>query len=86
LSGRDLEGLAVWIDDGDGVVQRGEIKSLSALGITAIDANWKKVVGDDGHMKMQSQAIRNGAPIMIEDIWLATARDAQIAAATEAGK
>ncbi|HEY8066344.1 MAG TPA: hypothetical protein VIF40_16710 [Methylosinus sp.] len=86
LSGRDLEGLAVWIDDGDGVVQRGEIKSLSALGITAIDANWKKVVGSDGHMKMQSQAIRNGAPIMIEDIWLATARDAQIAAATEAGK
>ena len=86
LAGRDLEGLAVWIDDGDGVVQHGEIKTLSELGITAIDANWKKVVGNDGHMKMQSQAIRNGAPIMIEDIWLATARDAQIAAATEAGK
>ncbi|WP_020493720.1 TadE/TadG family type IV pilus assembly protein [Methylosinus sp. LW4] len=86
LTGRDLDGLAVWIDDGDGIVQHGEIETLAALGVTAIDANWKKTIDADGHMKMQSHAIRNGAPIMIEDIWLATARDARIAAATEAGE
>jgi hypothetical protein len=37
LTGPELEGLAVWVDaNGDGVVDPGELKSLSELGITAL--------------------------------------------------
>jgi Flp pilus assembly protein TadG len=72
LSGRDLGGLAVWIDDGDGVVQQGEIEPLAKLGITAIDTRWEKVIDGAGNMKMQSHAIRDGKGILVEDIWLKT--------------
>jgi hypothetical protein len=37
LTGAELEGLAVWVDaNGDGVVDPGELKTLSELGITAL--------------------------------------------------
>src|SRR5262249_23975762 len=37
LTGAELDGLAVWVDaNGNGVVDAGELRSLSALGITAL--------------------------------------------------
>jgi hypothetical protein len=72
VSGRDLDGLAVWIDNGDAVAQQGEIVPLKKLGVTAIATNWNKVIDRDGSMKMQSYALRDGKPLLVEDIWLAT--------------
>jgi hypothetical protein len=37
LTGRELHGLAVWVDDnGDGVGQPNEVKALADLGVVAV--------------------------------------------------
>jgi hypothetical protein len=42
LSGKELEGLAVWIDaNGDGICQPGEVKTLAELGIVAISCRYE---------------------------------------------
>ncbi len=69
VSGDDLDGLAVWIDDGDGIARPEEILLVRDLGITALSTNWSPVPGPNGR-KMQSFAIRNGHMILMEDIWL----------------
>jgi hypothetical protein len=42
LSGKELEGLAVWIDaNGDGICQPDEVMTLAELGIVAISSCWE---------------------------------------------
>jgi hypothetical protein len=42
LSGKELEGLAVWIDaNGDGICQPGEVKTLAELGIVSISCRYE---------------------------------------------
>jgi hypothetical protein len=42
LRGKELEGIAVWIDaNGDGICQPGEVKSLTELGIVAISCHYE---------------------------------------------
>ncbi len=71
LKGHDLDGLAVWIDDGDGIVQPGELKTLAELGVTEISAAPMVVDGKRGEKFVRSWAVRNGMPIMTEDVWFA---------------
>ncbi|MBI3890951.1 MAG: hypothetical protein HY303_05420 [Candidatus Wallbacteria bacterium] len=51
LTGRELDGLMVWIDDGDGVSQPRELHTVAALGITSIS-----VTAD----RLASSFVRNG--------------------------
>lgn len=44
LDGAELSHLAVWVDDGDGSCEPGELKSLSSLDITQIDVRHKNYV------------------------------------------
>ena len=69
IVGDGLKGLAVWVDNGDGVVQSGEIKSLSELGITAISTRMESVKDAKGDTLMRSYVIRNNAHVMSEDVW-----------------
>lgn len=51
LTGAELSHLSVWVDDGDGVCQPGELKPVSALGITSIAVS---------HSGYASTFVRNG--------------------------
>jgi hypothetical protein len=69
LTGDSLKGLGVWVDNGDGIVQSGEIKSLSELGITQISTRMETVKDNNGDMLMRSYVIRNNIKILSEDVW-----------------
>jgi hypothetical protein len=85
LRGVDLDGLAAWIDDGDAVVDPGEIVSLRDLGITELSTEIVTVKDDNGFDLMRSWAVRNGKTIMTEDVWFAVT-DREVAAAPEASQ
>ena len=74
LRGADLEGLAVWLTNGDGVAKPSEIVSLRDLGVTEISTHmtWKR--DSQGHRVMRSHAVAHGKTIMTEDVWLGVAR------------
>mgnify|MGYP001013539185 CR=1 FL=1 len=73
LSGDELTGLSVWIDDGDAKVQDGELKTLAELEITSISTQMTESTGIDGKMHMESVATKiNGTEIMTEDVWFTT--------------
>jgi hypothetical protein len=74
LTGDALKGLAVWVDNGDGVVQEGELKTLAELGITQISTRMESVKDDKGDMLMRSYVIRNNKRVMSEDVWFGVAR------------
>ncbi|GLO69432.1 hypothetical protein MACH17_09490 [Phaeobacter inhibens] len=54
VSGEELDGLAVWVDDGDGVLEEGENRSLSDLGIEEISTSF--TTNSQGQMISQTQA------------------------------
>jgi hypothetical protein len=70
LSGVDLDGLALWFDDGDALVDEGELRTLRELGITAVDTRGTWQTLDDGRDVLRSTAIMNGRTIMTEDIFV----------------
>jgi hypothetical protein len=63
LTGDSLKGLGVWVDNGDGIVQSGEIKSLNELGITEISTRMESIKDNNGDMLMRSYVIRNNIKI-----------------------
>ncbi len=69
ISGDNLKGLAVWVDDGNAKVDEGEIKTLSELGITAISTRMSEVKDFKGDRLMRSYVMRNNIKIMSEDVW-----------------
>lgn len=70
LKGHDLDGLAVWIDDGDGVAEPKEIVPLAELGITELSVRADWIADSQGHRHLRSYAVRNGRKMMTEDVWL----------------
>jgi len=70
ISGEELNGLNVWVDDGDAKVEDGELKSLADFDITSISTQMTATTGADGKMHMQSVATKeDGSQIMTEDVW-----------------
>ncbi len=77
LSNAELSGLELWIDNGDAVVQDGELHSLAGHGIQSISTHMSMLNG-----MMRSTAVRHdGSHIMTEDVWFSTAALASSAAA-----
>ncbi|MGB0438749.1 MAG: CARDB domain-containing protein, partial [Paracoccaceae bacterium] len=56
LTGAELEGLALWVDNGDAIVQAGEMHSVADFGITSITTTHDLVVNGAGETLMQSGA------------------------------
>ena len=77
LRGRDLEGLALWFDNGNAIVEEGELRSLSEVGITEIDANGTIQTLDDGREVLRARAVLNGRTIMTEDVFVMVTTPAQ---------
>ncbi|MBI5493914.1 MAG: hypothetical protein HY904_02740 [Deltaproteobacteria bacterium] len=72
LSGQELEGLKVWVDDGDALIGKGELKSLKELGITEMSVGMHTEQNARGEDLMRSSFVQNGQQQMSEDVWFAT--------------
>lgn len=56
INGPELTGLELWVDDGDAVVQQGELRTLSEYGINAIKVAYDTVYNENGEALIQSFA------------------------------
>ncbi len=69
ISGSELENLAVWVDDGDAVLEDGELQSLQDNNIESISSDFEV----DGEGRMRSTATTtDGQEIVTEDVWFAS--------------
>ena len=65
LSGAELSGLAVWVDNGNARLEAGEVHSLATYGIVGIPVT---------HSNMLASArLSNGSLMAMEDVWFAPA-------------
>lgn len=69
LTGSELQGLALWKDDGDAIVEEGELVSVSEADVTRISAKRTDVQNAKGETLMRSDADVAGQTIMTEDVW-----------------
>jgi hypothetical protein len=72
LTGGELAGLTVWVDNGDALVQPGELQSLAALGITEIDVSHHAESNARGESLDRAGFTQNGERKLSEDVWFAS--------------
>ena len=83
ISDAELEGLGVWIDDGDAVLEEGELQTASEAGLTSISAQMMIEHDAEGRELMRSEAEVNGETVMTEDVWFAQDLMAEIEGDTQ---
>lgn len=68
IKGEELNNLMVWIDNGDGIATRNELKTLKDLDITEISVRpvYKK---ENGELLEQAYFIQNGQKYLIQEVW-----------------
>ena len=72
LSGAELKGLELWVDNGDAQVQAGEIQTLAQHGIASIGAQVVLTYDAEGKLHIESTATRtDGTTLMTEDVFFA---------------
>ncbi len=72
LSGKELSGIELWVDNGDAVVQDGEIQTLAQHGINAIGTELSMTFDAEGKLHIQSTATRtDGSTLLSEDVFFA---------------
>jgi hypothetical protein len=70
LTGDELKGLSIWVDNGDAQVQAGEFHALTNFGITALNVGYNLVQDAHGDSLIQSTAsTSDGGSLMTEDVW-----------------
>lgn len=70
LTGAELKGIELWVDNGDAVVQAGEIQSLAQHGIDAISTQLNLTYDAQGKLHIESTATRaDGSTLMSEDVF-----------------
>ncbi len=69
LTGKELDGLKVWVDDGDAKLEGGELKTLAELGITEMSVQMHHEKNDRGETLERSSYVRDGETRMSEDVW-----------------
>src|SRR5205085_10255493 len=74
LQGDDLNGLAVWIDDGSATPTEANVVPVRKLGITQISVRPSREDDGHGNVLLRSWATVNGKHIITEDVWLGIAR------------
>ncbi|WP_218509476.1 hypothetical protein [Variovorax sp. dw_308] len=77
LSGGELKGIELWVDNGDAVVQSGEIQTLAQHGIDAIGIEASLTYDAQGKLHIESTATRtDGSTLMTEDVFFAGTTEA----------
>ena len=72
LKGAELDGLELWVDDGDAIVEDGEIQSLETHDIVEVSTQMEIIYDDQGRELMQSSSTTSdGSTILSEDVWFA---------------
>ena len=72
LEGDELADLGLWIDDGDAVLEAGELQTADAAGIAEISTQMQLVDDAEGKALMQSSAtLTDGSTMLTEDVWFA---------------
>jgi hypothetical protein len=74
LRGPDLDGLAVWIDDGSAMPTAKNLISAKDLGLTEIGLKPTVQRDERGDKVLRSWAVLRGKRILSEDVWLGIAR------------
>ena len=70
ISKEELDGLNLWVDDGDALLEKGELKTLEELGIKSISTIKKEIIDEEGRIHLQSFVeIEDGTKILSEDVW-----------------
>lgn len=72
LDDDELVGVKAWIDDGDGQLEQGELKTLKELGVSEVNTRMNRVQNERGESLMRSTFVRDGQRQMTEDVWFAT--------------
>ena len=68
LTGSELSVLALWVDDGNAKLERGELHSLESYSIVSVSTEMQL----DGEGRMRSAAgLQDGSNVMSEDVWFA---------------
>ena len=76
IEGEELNDLGLWIDDGDAVLEEGELISAAEYGVDSISTSMEIVLDEDGKGLMQSSATLNdGSVVLSEDVWFVEAED-----------
>lgn len=86
LTGEELAKLAIWVDNGNAILEDGEIFSFSAKNITSLSVNANTQTSFYGFDALRAYASGPRANYMMEDVWFLNARtvpevDRQIAGA-----
>ncbi|MFN3194103.1 MAG: carbohydrate-binding domain-containing protein [Aureliella sp.] len=69
VDGSEADTLALWIDDGDAVLEEGELRTLSDYDIVSLDVHMTM----DANGRMISSATKSdGSTVMTEDVWFAS--------------
>jgi hypothetical protein len=71
LTGSELDGLKVWVDDGDARLQAGELKTMAELGVSEIDTRMTRERTANGESLMRSTFVQHGETKVSEDAWFA---------------
>lgn len=71
LRGSELDGLKVWVDNGDAKLEAHELHSLRDLGISEIDTRMTLTQNAQGESLMRSTFVQNGETKVSEDVWFA---------------
>lgn len=74
LTGAELDGLKVWVDNGDARLGQGELKTLRELGITEISVRMHVEQNERGEDLMRSSFTQDGKSKVTEDVWFADAK------------
>ncbi|MFK7820928.1 MAG: Ig-like domain-containing protein [Planctomycetaceae bacterium] len=74
ISGEEMDNLAVWVDDGDAILEEGELQSLADNNIASISTEME--LDEQGRMR-STATTTDGSELMTEDVWFAERERAQ---------
>lgn len=73
LAGEEVAKLAIWVDNGNAILEDGEIFSFAAKNITSLSVNAETETSFYGFDALRSRASGPGLSFMMEDVWFLNA-------------
>lgn len=71
ISGKELDDILVWLDNGDGKAEASELHTLASLGITEIRLPARFVQNAENEWLEEATFIRNGKAHLMREVWFA---------------
>jgi hypothetical protein len=71
ISGKELDDILVWLDNGDGKAEASELQTMASLGITEIRLPVRFVQNEAQEWLEQATFMRHGKPQLMQEVWFA---------------